>query len=626
MRVGQSFRAGLLGSIVVAGILGLSFVHHAFATPGVLPLQTVLTTQTSSRDANATLQTIYYRFAATKPGKIISVKMTLPVGATVSSPRSASGTVTQATAGQIIWRPNAPITVLAGTKLAIPVAGINYHQAGTTSMWLTAKDATGEILAYARDLFVITSQSIGCQPTGNGYIQAENAKPGTPKEQWDIAPANFAPTTFSGYLMADSYKCGDLAYLKIDSQLTNFATAKVYRMGYYGGAGAREIWSTTDFFLSGKQPAAKIVNTTSPAVRNMVDASGWRKSIAIRIDGRFTPGTYLTKITDRGGREAYVPFTVRDDSAVKHAYMLQQATTTWQAYNQYGGNSFYRPAGAQSSHLNFNRPYAEALGKGSGQYLQLEYGLVWWMEKNGYDVSYWTDTDLHSKPTQLATRTRNLILPAHDEYYSYAMRNTVVNGIGTKVNLVSLGANQMYRPIIFSSANRVFEVEGKIPGKFTSTLFRTRGQAYAEQNVFGAQYGCGSNGSIRPNNSWIWNGVPAGTVLEGLANGETDHLYPNFPNPVGNTILTSAPLTSCSSTTELKRMDIVSRTTPAGTRVFAGSSFAYSCFLNNSCNPGWSGRGTGFSVDAADSAAVGVMLTNALRWSDTGQTVEQAPL
>lgn len=552
--------------------------------------------------------------------------MTLPVGATVSSPRSASGTVTQATAGQIIWRPNAPITVLAGTKLAIPVAGINYHQAGTTSMWLTAKDATGEILAYARDLFVITSQSIGCQPTGNGYIQAENAKPGTPKEQWDIAPANFAPTTFSGYLMADSYKCGDLAYLKIDSQLTNFATAKVYRMGYYGGAGAREIWSTTDFFLSGKQPAAKIVNTTSPAVRNMVDASGWRKSIAIRIDGRFTPGTYLTKITDRGGREAYVPFTVRDDSAVKHAYMLQQATTTWQAYNQYGGNSFYRPAGAQSSHLNFNRPYAEALGKGSGQYLQLEYGLVWWMEKNGYDVSYWTDTDLHSKPTQLATRTRNLILPAHDEYYSYAMRNTVVNGIGTKVNLVSLGANQMYRPIIFSSANRVFEVEGKIPGKFTSTLFRTRGQAYAEQNVFGAQYGCGSNGSIRPNNSWIWNGVPAGTVLEGLANGETDHLYPNFPNPVGNTILTSAPLTSCSSTTELKRMDIVSRTTPAGTRVFAGSSFAYSCFLNNSCNPGWSGRGTGFSVDAADSAAVGVMLTNALRWSDTGQTVEQAPL
>jgi len=67
-------------------------------------------------------------------------------------------------------------------------------------------------------------------------------------------------------------------------------------------------------------------------------------------------------------------------------------------------------------------------------------------------------------------------------------------------------------------------------------------------------------------------------------------------------------------------MDIVARTTPAGTRVFGGSSFAYACFLNNSCYTTWPGRGTMFSVDAADSAAVSRILTNVLRWADTGAT------
>jgi len=553
--------------------------------------------------------------------------MTLPAGATVSSPRSSSGTVLPYKTGQIIWRPNAPIKVVAGTRLSIPVVGIYYNQPGTTGMWLVASNAAGDALSYAVGNFLLDNPTLGCQATGNNYIQTENAKAGAPKSQWEISPSRFVPTTFSGYANADSYKCGDLAYLKVDSQLTGLATAKVYRMGYYGGTGAREVWSTADYFLTGKQPAAVTINTTNPTVQRMADASNWHYNLAIRIDGRFTPGAYLTKLTDRSGRETYVPFTVRDETGVKHAYLLQQATTTWQAYNTYGGHSFYSGVGGGSSHISFNRPYAEAAGKGSGEYLQLENGLVYWMEQNGYDVAYWTDTDLHTKPTQISSRARNLIMPAHDEYYSYAMRSAVVTGIGTSVNLVSLGANQMHRPIIFNSSNRVYEVQGKITGGYPQTTFRSRGPAYAEQGILGAQYGCRSYGTVIPNSSWMFSGVPAGTALEGFANGETDNVNTydfankyNVPKPAGNTVLASAKLDFCTISYEPLRMDIVARTTPAGTRVFGGSSFAYACFLNNSCYTTWPGRGTMFSVDAADSAAVSRILTNVLRWADTGAT------
>lgn len=607
----------------------LTLVTNVHAVPGVLPSPSILSMTTSSHDAYAKYQTISYIAQVQKAGTLSHIIMTIPTGANVGTIRSSSGTVKYYKPGQVIWQPASPIRVVAGSKLSIPVVGINFNQPGITNMWLVASDAAGEVLAYGRGDFTVDNSSVGtCPSTGNSYIQTENAKPGAPKSAWQIGAGKFVPTTFSAYANADSYKCGDQAYFKVDSKSSWFTTAKVYRMGYYGGNGAREIWSTADYFLTGKQPAPNIVNTST--IQKMVDASNWNYNLAIRIDGRFTPGTYLVKMTDLAGHETYVPFTVRDDTGVKHDFLFQQGTTTWQAYNKYGGYSFYSGADGTSTHLTFNRPYAEDAGKGSGQYLQLENGLVWWMEKNNYDVAYWTDTDLNNRPNELSTRAKTLILPGHDEYYSAPMRNALVDIISSstvKTNLMSLGANQAYRTITFTSDKRTFEVNGKRTGGYTATTWRSHGPAYAEQNIFGAQYGCRSSGTIAPNSAWIWRGVPAGTKLEGLANGETDYvntydsLYKyTVPNPAGNTVFTSAPLDSCAVASEPLRMDIVGRTTSVGAQIFGGSSFAYGCFLDNSCYTTWPGRTPGaFSVDQADSDATGIMLGNVFEWMRTGQ-------
>jgi len=93
-------------------------------------------------------------------------------------------------------------------------------------MWLVAGDSAGKALSYARGDFVINASTYGCQPTGNNYIQAENTKPGAPKSAWQINPAAFVPATFSGYANAESYACGNLAYFKLNSQLSSLATAR----------------------------------------------------------------------------------------------------------------------------------------------------------------------------------------------------------------------------------------------------------------------------------------------------------------------------------------------------------------------------------------------------------------
>ncbi|MBC7764340.1 hypothetical protein H7Y29_01365 [Microbacteriaceae bacterium] len=647
MKLQKSLRS-IIKIGLVAGILATVLFQGVSATPGVLPSPSTLSLSTSSHDAFAKYQTITYRATVTKPGKLTHIIMTLPAGATVANPRSSSGTVAAYKPGQIIWKPAAPINVVAGSKLGIPVVGINYNQSGNSNLWLVGSDSVGEVLAYARGDFLLNNTSSPCQPTGNSYIRTENAKLGTPKAQWQIDPTAFVPTTLSGFASADSYKCGDVAYFKVDSQLTSFATAKVYRMGYYGGTGAREIWSTADSFLSGKQPAAQVKSsTTTPAYKNMADASNWNNNIAIRIDGRFTPGTYLTKFTDLGGRATYVPFTVRDDTGFKHDFLFQQATTTWQAYNSFGGHAFYTAIPNQASRLSFNRPYSGVAGLGSGEFLQLESGMVYQLEKEGRDVAYWTDTDLHSRATELPSRTRTLILPGHDEYYSAQMRlalDKAINGQG--INLVSFGANQIHREIMYNAGNRTFDVKGAYSltsgTQYKNTTFRVSGGSKHEQAILGAQYGCGGHGDVTTNNSWIWHGISTGvgTKIGGFINGEADYqnvleraygLGTPVPVPIGNTKLqANIPLQLCRIGGEAKIADIVARTTPTGSRVFSGSSFAYGCFITKSCLSTWKegprinptsepiAKFAPLSISDTDSADAAIVVNNVLYWAQTG--------
>jgi hypothetical protein len=187
-----------------------------------------------------------------------------------------------------------------------------------------------------------------------------------------------------------------------------------YRMGWYGGRGGRLVWQSQALTGRRQPPPAQTPGT------NMV-ATRWRPSLAVPVGPAWPPGDYLLKLVATTGQR-YVPLTVRDDHS-HAALVIQNAVTTWQAYNRWGGRSLYvGPDGSlqtRSRVVSFDRPYAAE--QGAGDFLGNELPLVRLVERLGLDVAYWTDVDLHRHPERLLGH-RALVSLGHDEYWSTRMR------------------------------------------------------------------------------------------------------------------------------------------------------------------------------------------------------------
>jgi hypothetical protein len=628
------FQRTLVMSVCTALVGGLLMITTA-TTPASAAVTGQLVVRASTTEAGSNYQTLTYISTVMQSGNLSFILMDLPNTATAwpQEVRTTSGTVEVYPNNRLLWRPSAPYWVGAGAHIEIPVTGIDLGGAGTTSLRLAVFDSAGIPFSQSYGSFTITPAAYPCVTPTRDYIQRENAKTGVANRyEWDIPLTQYERDTvngqpdpngnyrLSGYAASDSTACGQKLYIKMRSVMNPMVNVTVYRMGYYGGSGARQIWASSGPIVITAQSPAKVLNSSADGYKNMADASHWRWGFALSIDGRYVPGTYLAKVTE-GTRATLIPFTVRDDSGVKHDYLLQQATSTWQAYNAYGGYSFYSmktvngvtiPDG--SSRLSYNRPYDNPQGRGTGEFLQLEQGLVYYMEKRGLDVAYWTDTDLNQRGDELSNRTRTLVIPAHDEYYSWEMRGALLDGINNTnkpiVNLISLGANQIHREIYYTPNGRYFDVknmytEVRKNSDYVVTTWRRRLGQYNEQFIVGAQYGAPGMGDLVINsgdNFFAWKGIPAGTILRGFINGEADHIDLNnqgiynahpelkdYPVPYPNGQVTRSALYPMyyHNTADHSGMQAVGRVTPKGAKVFNGSTFAYGCFVTDSCPYFW---------------------------------------
>ncbi len=111
-------------------------------------------------------------------------------------------------------------------------------------------------------------------------------------------------------------------------------------------------------------------------------------------------------------------FIVRDDDG--HSDLLfQTSDTTWQAYNDYGGNSLYpgSPAG-RAYKVSYNRPFVT---RGNpfrrASLFGAEYPMIRWLEANGYDMSYSTGVDSDRRGAEIIEH-KVFLSVGHDEYWS----------------------------------------------------------------------------------------------------------------------------------------------------------------------------------------------------------------
>jgi len=216
----------------------------------------------------------------------------------------------------------------------------------------------------------------------------------------------------SGYADATSIDLGESTGLHVSTGAPTWVVS-AYRIGYYGGMGGRLVWR------SDPQPGV-VQPRHSFDAKTRTATAGWSTSLTIAPDPTWPPGQYLLRLESSDGGATFVPLVIRDDES-RSDLLMQSAVTTWQAYNGWGGASIYIGDAGRADVVSFDRPYT---GNGSGEFLGREYEFIFFVERLGLDVSYWTNIDLDERG-HLATNHNAIIIPGHDEYYTVRMRKNL---------------------------------------------------------------------------------------------------------------------------------------------------------------------------------------------------------
>ncbi|MDP4263600.1 MAG: DUF4082 domain-containing protein [Bacteroidota bacterium] len=286
-------------------------------------------------------------------------------------------------------------------------------------------------------------------------IVTENALAGTPKATWDISGAG--DLTIQGFATDLSVNKGQTVHFKIDVTPAASYTITIYRLGYYQGNGARLIASLGTFAGTSQG------NGLYDASTGLLDCSPWTESASWAVPSTAVSGLYIAKLTKTGGGSSHIPFIVRDDASTSDI-LLKTSDNTWQAYNAYGGNSLYVGStsfsNGHAAKVSLNRPYITRSGGGGGGvaqdwFMNAEYPMIRWLERNGYNISYTTDMDMDRSTTPITPSIHKVIISSgHDEYWSLNERNKFENAMAAGVHLAFFSGNEVYWKVRWENNNR----------------------------------------------------------------------------------------------------------------------------------------------------------------------------
>lgn len=287
-----------------------------------------------------------------------------------------------------------------------------------------------------------------CDPPNN-IIVCENSQIGTPKDEWWVeSPYG----DIEGFATATSVQPGEQLNFKIKTP-SNAYHVEILRLGYYAnGEGARRITSLNPIVSLPQSQPFCTQQLTGPNATGLVDCGNWAVSARWNVPGTAVPGFYVANFIrdDNEAGASQYPFVVRNDSSHSDI-VVQTSDQTWQAYNKYGDrpnvNEFnlYEGGFAGSSDgraykVSYNRPYRNG---GTANFLNAEYPLVRWLEKNGYDVSYLSGVDVTRNPA-LVRNHKVYVSSGHDEYVNAAQRTGIEQARAAGVNMMFMSGNEWF--------------------------------------------------------------------------------------------------------------------------------------------------------------------------------------
>ncbi|MBT2209020.1 DUF4082 domain-containing protein [Actinomadura sp. NEAU-AAG7] len=279
--------------------------------------------------------------------------------------------------------------------------------------------------------------------TGGNPVACENSKPGSPSSEWEKISGG--GQTIEGFSANFSVNVGQQVQFKVNTPARSYSIG-IYRMGYYGGAGARKVATVNpSAALPQRQPGCLTDDATG-----LIDCGGWGVSASWQVPADAVSGVYFAHIvrTDGTDDDNHIVFVVRDDAS--HSELLfKTSDTTWQAYNRWGGNSLYfgdsTAAPGRAVKVSYNRPFdtRESTPWGRDFVFANEYPMIRFLEANGYDVSYMAGADVDQRGSLLRNH-KAFMSVGHDEYWSGAERANVEAARDAGVHLAFLSGNEVF--------------------------------------------------------------------------------------------------------------------------------------------------------------------------------------
>ena len=350
-----------------------------------------------------------------------------------------------------------------------------------------------------------------------GLIEAENNKPGTP--EWQLQYTRFDdPITMAsyplirclrssvieGYVNRTSLLPGESIDFKVSMYPGGKFLIDIYRMGYYGGTGGRHM-ARLGSFTGRPQPVPMM---TIERLREC----NWETATTFTIPNDWPSGIYLGKLTreEAYGRQSYVIFVVKEHR--KSDILCQVSDLTWQAYNKWPGrDSLYDDGTPEvwftgpNVRVSFDRPYAKYCqyidaprSAGSGEYLLWEHPMTYWLEQQGYDVTYCSNLDLHFDPDILSL-SKVFLSVGHDEYWTRKMFEEALKARDNGLSFAFFCGNSIWNEInLFDS----------FVGESGRVFSRDKDFEDEEKLMGNSSYGVGYGDWIVKNSgNWIYEGT-----------------------------------------------------------------------------------------------------------------------
>ncbi|MEZ4282027.1 MAG: DUF6605 domain-containing protein [Myxococcota bacterium] len=317
-------------------------------------------------------------------------------------------------------------------------------------------------------------------------IVCENALPGTTDWRLSGPISSDVGAQIQGFASATSVDTGSSIDLLVTVAGSADWNLEIYRMGWYGGDGGRLLHSASG--LTGVAQGG----CTNPPQINFSRVCNWSVAsggYTLAVPTTWTTGLYLAKLeTTLTGHQAYIPFVVREDDR-DAVFYYEQAVMNYQAYNRYPTSdavSFYTSqTGFQpwEKTLSFKRPYSSfrvprngespfaAAGDGSGGFFTWDFPMIQWLEREGYDVSYATNVDLHTNPDRVLDFSA-MISVGHDEYWSDEMAVAAAAARDAGVDLAFFAGNHVFGTVAYDPVARTMTGLTKAgkPGIATGTI------------------------------------------------------------------------------------------------------------------------------------------------------------